>query len=370
MENTKPLKEFIKESIDQNLIDRISVLLRNGDLTDDDAYSVINILDKSGQEAVKAYLSNYNLTDSLIDQILLSDRKGEIGMCIAKSDELPTFSDLKNGNSIIDLFSKKGDFPGLSQAMVRRLFDITTRGGHGAVGKGEYLLNLFVRDDSGEPASIDLGSGDVHIGNNCIELKTTPNAHPAGRKCYLFKNVILKLVNTFGVDTEIAESFFKVSKGKGVVNDAIRDHIISNFGIESFKDKKTLDIVFRQIFDCIVSQFDMDGGEADRLFKDLKVQDYIKLSGKDNVSVDIQKLINLSGAVQMKFYIDELISQNCQWICIIDEKSNNMHYVFRKCSELDDLNKIMSVVTKFTNAMSITENDPQSNTMKIAEISK
>ena len=371
MENTKTIGEFVKESIEQSLMDRINGLLRDSNLTDDDAYAVINILDKSGEETVRAYLSKYKLTDSLIEQIILSDRKGEISRCIVNSENLPTFSDFKNGNSIIDLFSKKGDFPGLSPAMVRRLFDITTRGGHGAVGKGEYLLNLFVRPDSEEQVSeIDLGSGDVHIGNNCIELKTTPNAHPAGRECYLFRKVIAGLVDTFGIPDDIAEAFFKVEKGKGIVNDAIRDHIISNYGVESFKDKKTLDIVFRQIFDCIVSQFDMPKNETDKLFRSLKTQDYIKLSGKDSVNLDIQKLINLTGAVQTKFYIDELVESNCQWICIIAERSQDMHYVFRSCKELNDLNKIMSVITKFTNSMTIANNDPQSNTMKIAEISK
>lgn len=115
-------------------------------------------------------------------------------------------------------------------------------------------------------------------------------------------------------------------------------------------------------------QFDMNRSETDKLFKDLSSKDFIKFSGKDKVSVDIQKLINLSGAVQMKFYIDELLSQGCQWICIIDEPSSKMSYVFKRCDELQDLNSIMSVVTKFTNSMTISKNDPQSNTMKIAKI--
>lgn len=351
----KSIREYIKESIGSDLKTRIIELLNNSSATEDDGYQILNILDKSGIESVKSFLSGKGVSENVADQIVFSDRKNELQKFI--TGDLPTIDDLisgdkENKDNLADLFD------GLSINLIRRIFDITSRGGHGAVGKGEYLMNIFI-----EGGSLDGTAGDVRIGDICIELKTTPHSHPTGTNFYPFQRVFDSLYSGFDMDDkELPRLFFKKSKmGSVPVNKFLHEYIDSKLGGKygASTDKKVL----RIIFDSLISQFDRNPEKYNSQFNRLDIGRFIK-----NGNLDIAEIVNLAGAIQTMFYMKELIDSKCRYICIIDEHSDKMHYVIRSCEWMTKIENILSVITQFDNSMETSESTGRSNTMKISRI--
>lgn len=331
---SKSIREYITEKLSEENKEKIIRLLDNNDLTDNDALYIINHLDKDGETRVRDYISKYRIPEKFIKRIISSDKLGEIKDIADGKKELPSFSIFRTGSNILDLFSGV-----LSENLVREIYDIEGSSGTGNIGKGEILLNLFIKSD--RPGGKGR-SGDVHIWDTeirstpiSIEIKTTPNAHPGDRNVRSFYTVIESLEKEFGIDENDADLFFRVKNGSQKVTKIIQDYMDRN-------DCTNID-VFGKIFDCITSQFSSDTSDK-KDFSQLVPEKFIDRSGRPN----IQELVNLAGAVQLKHYIKEQ-SENVDFMCIID--GHTMNYKLIDCSVLNSISEILNIGIKFSNAM-------------------
>jgi hypothetical protein len=343
----KDLAEYICEGVSLSLKEKILSLLDSPDITDKDALSIINRLDKAGEESLYKYVQLKGIPEKFCKRIVSIDRTGELSKIANDDTGLPSFGDFITGRNLYDLFSGR-----ISSELVDDLYGIEGSSGTGNIGKGEILLNLFVQGGTGKGKG-----GDVHILGNSIEIKTTPNAHPGERKVpkSSFGVVIDKLSELLGISKDNADLFFRVRGGKKEVTRLVKDKISGG--------EKPEDILYK-IYISILEQYNTGrkGTDDEKEFRNLNVGEFISGDG----DVNIQNIVNLVGSVQTKHYITDQ-TEKVDYLCIIDDKT--MDYKILDRSTVSSITSVLNSGIKFSNSMDKNYSPgSQTSTMKFNSI--